>query len=160
MNTLLSQWGMIIETANFLTFQRRGVIDTLLLLRLLENGKMLEGGQFSMTVQQREKLLPKLLYAYLLPHLWRSKGVFPVVIDAGLSCDDVRQGNNKWSEWSTPKNNHSAFCVDNKRYFLLSTTGSELPRPDCSKLPRLSPPFGLESLQYNKFISVADLGRR
>ena len=61
------------------------------------------------------------LYAYLLPHVWRSKNFYPVLIDVDGPCTDVGKGNYKWTTASDAIK--AGVCVDGKLYYLMAING-------------------------------------
>ena len=91
-----------------------------LLYRLVNHGKLIN--TFSeITAFEAETLALRTLYAYLLPHVWRSKNYYPVLIDMEGPCTDVGKGNYKWTTASDAIK--AGVCVNDKLYYLMALNG-------------------------------------
>lgn len=61
------------------------------------------------------------LYAYIIPYAWSLRGLHPVLVDDGFSCDDVGSGDYK--QIFPDDDDKAAACVNNRNHFLLSPEG-------------------------------------
>ena len=116
LSDLVESWKDALTTANQLVFN--GTDDSILYLgNLMVDGHFIgESGEEARTTADEIK---RLIFATLIPRLWRLRNRHPVFIDTGKPCEAKGVGTKDYVQAKDVEK--VKVCLDNKQYQLLTT---------------------------------------
>ncbi|KAL2830488.1 hypothetical protein BDW59DRAFT_177834 [Aspergillus cavernicola] len=128
MGNVWRAWKNSTELASRALFNGSDTSNTLL-KRMMKDGQWIEGSsggntaEVDLTEPDREYLIEKSFYAYVIPQVWQKSGQNVFVIDTGYECDEDDDSNPVSDYVDDTTADTTRVCYQSKMYFLVHPNG-------------------------------------